>query len=43
LYELVHQLFASIKAEGKGEEGTQSLIRALEKLACREARDDDPD
>jgi 3-hydroxyisobutyrate dehydrogenase len=30
---LVHQLFASLEAEGLGEEGTQALVKALEKLA----------
>ena len=30
---LVHQLFAALEAEGLGEEGTQSLVKALEKLA----------
>ena len=29
---LVHQLFASIEADGLGEAGTQALIKALEKL-----------
>ena len=32
---LVHQLFAAIEAEGGGEDGTQALVRALEKLAGR--------
>jgi 3-hydroxyisobutyrate dehydrogenase len=30
---LVHQLFAALEAEGLGEEGTQSLVKALQKLA----------
>jgi 3-hydroxyisobutyrate dehydrogenase len=30
---LVHQLFAAVEAEGLGDEGTQALIKALEKLA----------
>jgi 3-hydroxyisobutyrate dehydrogenase len=30
---LVHQLFASLEAEGLREEGTQALIKSLEKLA----------
>lgn len=30
---LVHQLFNSVEADGMGEEGTQALITALEKLA----------
>jgi 3-hydroxyisobutyrate dehydrogenase len=30
---LVHQLFASLEAEGLGGEGTQALVKALEKLA----------
>lgn len=30
---LVHQLFAAVEAEGCGNEGTQALIKALEKLA----------
>ena len=30
---LVHQLFTAIEAEGLGAEGTQSLVKALEKLA----------
>lgn len=30
---LVHQLFAALEAEGLGDEGTQSLVKALEKLA----------
>jgi 3-hydroxyisobutyrate dehydrogenase len=30
---LVHQLFATIEADGLGAEGTQSLVKALEKLA----------
>ncbi len=29
---LVHQLFAGLEAEGRGEEGTQALVRTLEKL-----------
>ena len=29
---LVHQLFASLEAEGRGEEGTQALVKTLEKL-----------
>jgi 3-hydroxyisobutyrate dehydrogenase len=30
---LVHQLFASLQADGLGGEGTQALVKALEKLA----------
>ena len=30
---LVHQLFTALEAEGLGEEGTQALVKALEKLA----------
>ncbi len=30
---LVHQLFASVEAEGLRDEGTQALVKALEKLA----------
>ena len=30
---LVHQLFAALEAEGRGEDGTQALVKALEKLA----------
>jgi len=30
---LVHQLFASVESTGCGEEGTQALLKALEKLA----------
>ncbi len=30
---LVHQLFAAIEADGLGAEGTQSLVKAVEKLA----------
>ena len=30
---LVHQLFAALEADGLGDEGTQSLVKALEKLA----------
>ena len=30
---LVHQLFAALEAEGLGGEGTQALVKALEKLA----------
>jgi 3-hydroxyisobutyrate dehydrogenase len=29
---LVHQLFASLEADGLGEAGTQALVKALEKL-----------
>jgi len=35
---LVHQLFAAIEAEGLGAEGTQALVKALEKLAGVEVR-----
>ncbi len=35
---LVHQLFAAIEAEGLGAEGTQALVKALEKLASVEVR-----
>jgi 3-hydroxyisobutyrate dehydrogenase len=30
---LVHQLLAAVEAEGRGEDGTQSLVRVLEELA----------
>ena len=30
---LVHQLFAAVEADGLGSEGTQALVKALEKLA----------
>jgi 3-hydroxyisobutyrate dehydrogenase len=33
---LVHQLFAAVEAEGLGAEGTQALVKALEKLAGAE-------
>jgi 3-hydroxyisobutyrate dehydrogenase len=35
---LVHQLFAAVEAEGLGAEGTQALVKALEKLASAEVR-----
>jgi len=35
---LVHQLFAAVEAQGLGAEGTQALIKALEKLAGVEVR-----
>jgi 3-hydroxyisobutyrate dehydrogenase len=35
---LVHQLFAAVEAEGLGAEGTQALVKALEKLAGVEVR-----
>jgi len=35
---LVHQLFAAVEAEGLGVEGTQALVKALEKLASAEVR-----
>jgi 2-hydroxy-3-oxopropionate reductase len=35
---LVHQLFAAVEAEGLGAEGTQALVKALEKLAAAEVR-----
>jgi len=35
---LVHQLFAAVEAEGLGVEGTQALVKALEKLAGTEVR-----
>jgi len=35
---LVHQLFAAVEAEGLGTEGTQALVKALEKLAGTEVR-----
>jgi 3-hydroxyisobutyrate dehydrogenase len=35
---LVHQLFAVLEAEGLGEEGTQSLVKAIEKLASTSLR-----
>jgi 3-hydroxyisobutyrate dehydrogenase len=35
---LVHQLFAAVEAEGLGVEGTQALVKALEKLAGAEVR-----
>jgi len=33
---LVHQLFATVQAEGLGAEGTQALVKAIEKLAALE-------
>lgn len=33
---LVHQLLASVEAEGRGDDGTQSLLRVLERLAGSE-------
>jgi 3-hydroxyisobutyrate dehydrogenase-like beta-hydroxyacid dehydrogenase len=30
---LAHQLFAAVEAEGRGDDGTQSLLRVLEKMA----------
>jgi 3-hydroxyisobutyrate dehydrogenase len=35
---LVHQLFAAVEAEGLGVEGTQALVKTLEKLAGAEVR-----
>ncbi len=35
---LVHQLYSSLEADGKGDEGTQALVRIYEKLAGIEAR-----
>jgi 3-hydroxyisobutyrate dehydrogenase len=35
---LVHQLFAAVEAEGLDAEGTQALVKALEKLAGAEVR-----
>jgi 3-hydroxyisobutyrate dehydrogenase len=35
---LVQQLFSALEAEGLGEEGTQALVKALEKLADTEVR-----
>jgi 3-hydroxyisobutyrate dehydrogenase len=35
---LVHQLFASLEAAGLGDEGTQALVKAHERLAGIEAR-----
>ena len=35
---LVHQLFASLEAAGMGDEGTQALVKAHERLAGIEAR-----
>lgn len=35
---LVHQLFTAVEAEGLGAEGTQALVKALEKLAGAEVR-----
>jgi 3-hydroxyisobutyrate dehydrogenase len=35
---LVHQLFAAVEAQGLGVEGTQALVKALEKLASAEVR-----
>ncbi|MGB2694227.1 MAG: 2-hydroxy-3-oxopropionate reductase [Dehalococcoidia bacterium] len=37
---LVHQLFAALEAEGMGEQGTQALVKALEKLANTSVVDD---
>ncbi|MCH7580790.1 MAG: NAD(P)-dependent oxidoreductase, partial [Chloroflexi bacterium] len=30
---LVHQLFSALEADGMSEEGTQALVKALEKLS----------
>jgi len=30
---LVHQLLAAVEAEDRGNDGTQSLVRVIEKLA----------
>jgi 3-hydroxyisobutyrate dehydrogenase len=30
---LAHQLFAAVEAEGRGDDGTQSLLRVFEKMA----------
>jgi len=35
---LVHQLFTAVEAQGLGAEGTQALVKALEKLASAEVR-----
>ncbi len=35
---LIHQLFAAVQAAGFGQEGTQALVKAHEKLAGMEAR-----
>jgi len=35
---LVHQMYAALEAEGRGEEGTQALVRVYERLAGIEAR-----
>ena len=35
---LVHQMYAALEAEGRGEEGTQALVRVYEGLAGVEAR-----
>ena len=34
----VHQMYASLEADGRGDEGTQALVRVYEKLAGVEAR-----
>ncbi|HEU4760269.1 MAG TPA: NAD(P)-dependent oxidoreductase [Dehalococcoidia bacterium] len=39
---LVHQLFAAVEAEGLGQEGTQALLKALEKLAAVTVSDRSP-
>jgi 3-hydroxyisobutyrate dehydrogenase len=36
---LVHQLFLALEAEGLGEEGTQALVKTLEKLAGASVQD----
>jgi 3-hydroxyisobutyrate dehydrogenase-like beta-hydroxyacid dehydrogenase len=35
---LAQQMFSALEAEGLGEEGTQALVKALEKLADVEVR-----
>jgi 3-hydroxyisobutyrate dehydrogenase-like beta-hydroxyacid dehydrogenase len=30
---LAHQMFAAVEAEGRGDDGTQSLVRIFERLA----------
>ncbi len=35
---LVHQLFAALQAHGEGQEGTQALVKALERLAKVEVK-----
>ena len=38
---LVHQLFTAVEAEGRGDDGTQALVTAIERLAGVEARSEE--